>query len=138
MQRPPAPGAGKSGAAQFERRGYNNAFIATTKTKKKSTRKANVPIKARVNLQNLHLHTECERDLAKSQHGRANLAHAIHSRKRGETNSSIEGQHSLLDNMKIIAQSSLRPSPGERPFGNHVRPKSSAPTAGYCRSRKNN
>lgn len=89
-------------------------------------------------MQDLHLHTDCERDFTKSQRGRVNLAHAIQSRKRGEMNTSIEGQHSLLDNMKIIAQSSLRPSPGEKGLVNLARPKSSAPTAGYCRSRKNN
>lgn len=90
-------------------------------------------------MQNLNLHTDCE-DLAQSQNGRMNL---INSRKY-EINSSIEGyQHNLLDNMKIIAQSSLQTGPGTnihaKGFGNVAsRPKSSIPTVNYCRSRKSN
>lgn len=67
-----------------------------------------------------------------------NLVNHMNSLRRCEMNASIEGQPSLLDNMKIIAQSSLQTSPGEKNFLNIAsRPKSSAPAANYCRSRKN-
>lgn len=103
-----------------------------------------MPVKAREHIQRLNLHTDCSKEFVRSKNGNLNLGNPIDSRRRGEMNSSVEGkEHSLLDNMKIIAQSSLQTGPGKSiyekkgAFNVAVRPKSSAPASQYCRSSKN-